>query len=155
MADIDDTILLPFAIEHVKPAATPVDGSQTQISHFLQPQSASQHQHEHGAVTTAFNYIKKPQDLFVFQMPGQWLGQAQLAAPSDRVADRYLFFVVKITVEAPDTVQMAVDRFGPQPSGQQIIDISVDLLIADVLNRYIHPQHKLSELIEITFKCMV
>ena len=155
MADIDDTILLSFAIEHVKPAAAPVDGSQAQIGDFLHPQSASQHQHEHGAVTTAFNYIKKPQDLLVFQMLGQWLGQAQLAACFHRVADRYLLFIAQIAVEAPDTFQMTVDRFGLQPFGHQIIDISVDLLIADMLKGNIDPQHKLFELIEIRFKRMV
>ena len=88
-------------------------------------------------------------------MPGQWLRQAQLAAPSDRIADRYLFFIAQIAVEAADTDQMAVDRFGPQSFNQQIIDISVDLLIVDVLKGHIDPQHKLSELIEIRFKRMV
>ena len=50
---------------------------------------------------------------------------------------------------------MTVDRFRPQPFGHQIIDINVDLLIADMLKGNIHPQHKLSELIEIRFKRMV
>jgi hypothetical protein len=66
-----------------------------------------------------------------------------------------LFFIAQITVEAPDTDQMAVDRFGPQSFSQQIIDISADLGIADIFKGNIHPQHKLSELIEIGFERMV
>ena len=50
---------------------------------------------------------------------------------------------------------MTVDRLGLQSFSQQIIDISDDLGIADIFNGHIHPQHKLSELIEIGFKCMV
>ena len=103
MADIDNTVLLSFAVEHVKFATTPVDGSQTQIGNFLHPQSAAQHQHEHSAVTTAFNFIKKPLDLLVFEVFGQWLGAAQFAACLDRVTHRYLFFIAQIAVEAPDT----------------------------------------------------
>ena len=50
---------------------------------------------------------------------------------------------------------MTVDRFGLKPFGHQIIDIGVDLVIADVFKGNIYPQHKLSELIKIGFKRMV
>jgi len=88
MADIDNSVLLSFAIEHVKSHMAPIDGSQTQIGHFLYPQSASQHQHEHGAVTPVFNHIKKTQHLLVLEVFGQGLGVAQLATPFNRVVER-------------------------------------------------------------------
>jgi len=66
-----------------------------------------------------------------------------------------MLFIAQIAVEAPDTFQMTVDRFGLKPFGHQIIDIGVDLVIVDVFNGNIYPQHKLSELIKIGFKRML
>ena len=115
-ANIDHAVLLSFAAVNVKAAATPVDGSQAQIGHFLHPQTTAQHQHEHGAVPTAFYHSKKMQDILVSQMPGQWSGQAQFTAPFDRILQLNLLLMVKIAVEAADAVQMAVNRFGLQSS---------------------------------------
>ena len=88
-------------------------------------------------------------------MFGQGLGVAQLATPFNRVVERYLFLVVKITVKAPDTFQMTVDRLWLKPFGHQMIDIGGNLVLADLFKGDIDPQHKLSELIKIGFKRMV
>ncbi len=103
-ANIDHTVLLSFATVNVKAATTPVDGSQAQIGHFHHPQPTAQHQHEHVAVPTAFYHSKKMQDILVSQVFRQWPRQAQFTAPFDRIAQRNLLFVVKIAVEAADTV---------------------------------------------------
>jgi hypothetical protein len=56
------------------------------------------------------------QDILVSQMPGQWPRQAQFTASFNRILQLNLLLVVKLTVEATDTVQMAVNRFGLQSS---------------------------------------
>ncbi len=72
----------------------------------------------------------------------------------DRVDYADFLLVVKVIVEAADTVQMAVNCFGLKPSIQEKIDISQQFFMGHVLKGYIQLQDKMLKGIHIVLHCV-
>lgn len=80
-----------------------------------------------------------------------WQGprQPKRIASLHRIADRYTLFILQVIVKPADAIEMRVDRFGFKPLAQKEVDIVRDLLVGNLLNRLIQPQHKVLKRVHV------
>jgi hypothetical protein len=72
-------------------------------------------------------------------------GQAQQGSALDRIGYGDVFLFAQIIIKATDAAQMAIDRLGRQSFAEQIVNVSVYIIIGNLLNGYIDPQYKVSQ----------
>jgi hypothetical protein len=71
VADVDHTILGTLTILDEQHSAFKINITKGEMSHFLHPQAAAEHNHEHSPIPMAFQIIKEDFYLLVFQMFGK------------------------------------------------------------------------------------
>ena len=138
VTQVHHPILGALALVDKDLAAPQVQGGQLQPGHFLHPQAAAEHQHDHGPIPLVVDDLEESVHLFIPQMAGQRPGQPQGITALHRVDHGHLLFLNEVVVKPPDAVQMAVDGLGLQPSIQQVIEVSQELFMAH-LPRWGHP----------------
>ena len=132
-----------------------IDRAKHQIGHLLNPESATQHQHEHRQITLCTDNIEECSNFAVLQEPWQRFGQTQGQATDHRVGYLQLFILLEITVEAADGDQMAVDCLWAESSIQKHIDEVLDMDRLGRLNRDRQPDKEVLQPIQVISSCVI
>src|SRR5208283_1637624 len=133
LTQIDDPVLAAFPIEDTKLSAAVLYRIYCQVRNLLNPQTASEHQHEHGPIPGIADFFKERRNLFISEMLGQWSGHTQSEVLPNRVGKRDVLLLNQILVKGMDTAQMTVDGLWFFSPSQQVIHIRVGFLRGHLL----------------------